>query len=124
MEYTTARHDSGVLEVSFRGRITFGQETERCREDIKAALSHGDRAFLFDLSAVEYVDSAGLGFLVSCLTSLRQAGAELRLSSPPARVKRVMHLTRLDTVFQIFPSPEAALAGFGRTPAGSGRTAT
>jgi anti-sigma B factor antagonist len=105
-------HASGTNLVSFHGRVTFGRETERCRQRLKELLEQGDRRFVFDLSDVEYVDSAGIGFLVTCLTTLGQAGAQLRLTSLPHRVKHVLSITRLNTVFEIFPSQEQALKNF------------
>jgi anti-sigma B factor antagonist len=113
MEFKIARHGSGVQVVSLHGRLTFEPHTDRCRDAVKAALAAGDRRFVFDLSGVDYADSAGLGFLVSCLVSIRQAGAELRLVSPPERVLHVLHITRLDTVFPIDTGQPQALAHFG-----------
>jgi anti-sigma B factor antagonist len=104
MEFAIDHHKPDIQVVSFRGRLTFGPETQRCREALRAALAGGERNFVFDLAGVEYADSAGLGFLVSCLTTLRQAGAELRLAAVPEKVAHVLHITRLDTVFRIFPS--------------------
>ena len=112
MEFRFTRHASGVQIVELRGRVTFGRHTERCREMLKAALADGERRFVFDLANVEYADSAGLGFLVSCLTSVRQAGAELRLVSPPERVIHVLNITRLNTVFHIDAGQQQALAHF------------
>ena len=110
--FTVVRHDSGAQVFTFHGRITFGLQTERCREHVKQLLSQGERRFVFDLSDVEYVDSAGIGFLVSCLTTLWRSDAKLRLASPPERVRYVLEITRLDTVFEICPTQEEALKGF------------
>jgi anti-sigma B factor antagonist len=107
--YQIENHPSGVQLVTFRGRVTFGRQTEQCRSYLKDLLAKGERRFCFDLSAVEYVDSAGIGFLVSCLTTLGQAGARLRLAAPPERVRYVLGITRLDTVFEIFDTAESAL---------------
>jgi len=108
--YTITKLPSGVVLVTFQGRVTFGRQTEQCRSTLKENLGAGDNRFVFDLGGVEYVDSAGIGFLVSCLTTLGQAGAKLRLAAPPERVRHVLQITRLDTVFAIFDKPEAALA--------------
>jgi anti-sigma B factor antagonist len=107
--YTIAKHTNGAQVVTFNGRVTFGRQTEQCRAAVKELILAGERKFVFDLSGVEYVDSAGIGFLVSCLTSLGQAGARLRLASPPERVRHVLGITRLDTVFEIVETRAAAL---------------
>ena len=110
--YNISKHNSGSQVISFQGRITFGRQTEQCRQTLKELLAQGERHFLFDLSGVEYVDSAGIGFLVSCLTTLGQAGAELRLAAPPERVRYVLRITRLHTVFTVCDTREQALASF------------
>ena len=111
--YTITRHqDAGPHLVTLHGKVTFGRETERCRQKIKELVEAGEKRFVFDLTEVDYVDSAGVGFLVSCLTSLGQAGAKLRLATLPDRVRHVLRITKLNTVFEIFASREEALRGF------------
>jgi len=110
--YTISGHPSGIQVVDFVGRVTFGRETEQCRQRLKDLMAQGEGRFVFDLEKVEYVDSAGIGFLVSCLSTLRQGGARLRLASAPERVRYVLGITRLDTVFEILPSLERALENF------------
>jgi anti-sigma B factor antagonist len=110
--YTISESSSGPQVIHFHGRVTFGRETERCRQALKDALSRGERRFIFDLSDVEYVDSAGIGFLVSCLISLNNEGAKLRLAGPPERVQYVLGITKLYSVFTICPSVAKAQEGF------------
>lgn len=110
--FTVSKHDSGAQVVSFQGRITFGRQTEQCRQILKELLAQGERRFVFDLAGVEYIDSAGIGFLVSCLTTLGQAGAKLRLASPAERVRYVLGITRLHTVFEVCETREQALTNF------------
>ena len=110
--FIITKDESGPNVVAFHGRISYGRETERCRQKIKELLEGGDRRFLFDLDEVQYVDSAGVGFLVSCLTTFQQAGAKLRLTRLPDKVRHVLKITRLHTVFQIFDSREQALKNF------------
>ena len=107
--FTTSKQDSGPQVIAFQGRVTFGRETERCRQVLKDLLGQSERRFVFDLSKVEYVDSAGIGFLVSCLITLGNEGAKLRLASPPERVQYVLKITKLNTVFHVFPSLDEAL---------------
>jgi len=106
--YTVSKLDPETQLVCFQGRITFGWETENCRQKMKDLLTQGTKGFIFDLEKVEYVDSAGIGFLVSCLITLRQGGARLKLASPPERIRHVLEITRLDTIFQVCESREEA----------------
>jgi anti-sigma B factor antagonist len=106
--FSSSKQDSTQV-LRFQGRVTFGRETERCRQVIKDLLAQGERRFVFDLERVEYVDSAGIGFLVSCLITLGNEGARLGLSAPPERVQYVLGITKLDTIFEVFPTLEQAL---------------
>ena len=110
--YTTSKDDSGAAVLRFQGRVTFGRETERCRQTLKDLMGQGLRKFIFDLSGVEYVDSAGIGFLVSCLITLGNEGAKLRLAGAPERVQYVLGITKLNTVFTMFPTLRQAAQGF------------
>lgn len=106
--FRTSQHESGAQLFHFHGRITFGRETEACRQTLKSLLSRGKRNIVFDLSDVEAVDSAGIGFLVSCLTTVRNEGGHLRLAQPQQRVDYVLGITKLYTVFEILPTVEQA----------------
>ena len=112
LRFTISKHNSGSHVVSLTGRVSFGRQTEQCRQEIKGLLAQGERKFVFDMAGVEYVDSAGIGFLVTVLTTLGQSGAKLRLASPPERVRYVLGITKLDTVFEIRNSREEALQNF------------
>ncbi len=100
--------------LEFRGRLTFGYENKQRYADLRRYLEQGERTFVFDLSRVADMDSAGIGFLVTCLTTVLRADGELRLAAPTDRVLYVLLTTRLDTVFPVFESVRAALAGQGR----------
>ncbi len=95
--------------LEFTGRLTFGAESERHYEELRAQIGKGARHFVFDLSRVPDVDSAGLGFLVACLTTILHADGSLSLAAPSDRVLYALLITRLDTVFSLFDSVEKAL---------------
>ena len=96
--------------LALTGRLTFGPENERSYEEMRRHIERGERRFIFDLSRVPDIDSAGVGFLVTCFTTVLRAGGELRLAAPGNRVFYVLLITRLDTVFPIYESVEAARA--------------
>ena len=97
-----------VLE--FRGKLTYGLESERRYEEMCAGLQGGSRFFLFDLREVSDIDSTGIGFLVTCLTTVLRAGGRLYLASPSDSVRHSLVITRLDRLFPAFDSVEAALS--------------
>jgi len=76
------------------------------------ALEAGDRKFLIDFSRTGYIDSSGLGVLVSLSKKIRDEGGDLRLAGLNEDLKTLFELTKLDTLFAITDSPEQALAAF------------
>src|SRR5262249_54442873 len=95
--------------VEFRGRLTFGAESERRYEEVCAMIREGTRHFIFDLSRVPDIDSAGIGFLVESLETILRVDGKLALVAPSNRVLYALLITRLDTVFSLFDTVEKAL---------------
>src|SRR5713226_5434525 len=98
--------------LEFRGRLTFGAESEERYEEVRALIRAGARHFIFDLSRVPDIDSAGIGFLVACLTTILRVSGNLALVAPSNRVLYSLLITRLDTVFPLFESVGDALRYF------------
>jgi anti-sigma B factor antagonist len=79
---------------------------------VQAALERGDRRLLIDFSGTGYIDSSGLGALVSISKRVRETGGELRLSGLNDDLRSLFELTKLDTLFAITETPEQALTSF------------
>ncbi len=93
----------------FRGKLTYGLESERRYEELCARLQQGSRCFLFDLREVPDIDSTGIGFLVTCLTTVARAGGRLCLAAPSSAVLHSLAITRLDRLFPAFEDVDTAL---------------
>jgi anti-sigma B factor antagonist len=103
----------GVTVVGCQGRIMFGEEANALREFLKQVLSETPRMIL-NLSGVTYIDSGGLGTLVGFYSSARGAGADIKLTGLGPRLKDVLQITKLATVFEVFDTEEEALTALGR----------
>jgi len=99
--------DVVILDLS--GRITMGEGTVILRDQIQKLLASGDRKFLLNLADVNYIDSSGLGELVTSFTTVRNQGAELKLLNLTHRVQDLLQITKLLTVFESFNSEAEAL---------------
>ncbi|HEY2382669.1 MAG TPA: STAS domain-containing protein [Terriglobia bacterium] len=99
--------DVVILDLS--GRITMGEGTLVLRGHIQKLLSAGDRKFLLNLADVNYIDSSGLGELVSSFTTVRNQGGLLKLLNLTTRVQDLLQITKLLTVFEVFNSEAEAL---------------
>lgn len=118
MDMTTSTRQAGdVTIVDITGRIALGQESAAVRNLIMDLLSQGHTKILLNMAGVDYVDSSGLGMLVSSMTSVRKAGGEIKLVNLSDKVDDLMEVTRLYTVFDIPDNEEAALKSFGRSTA-------
>ncbi len=96
-----------------------GDESLAFRDRIKGLIADGKNRLVVDLANVKFIDSFGLGALVSALRVVRSAGGDLKLACVPPSVESVLRLTRLTTVFEAFPSLEDALRAFqGAAPPG------
>jgi len=97
----TTREVSHVTVVDITGRITLGEETGQVRDAIRELIAAGKKKIIFNLANVDYIDSSGVGELVSSYTTVRNAGGDLKLLNLTKKVQDVLHVTKLYTVFDI-----------------------
>jgi anti-sigma B factor antagonist len=102
---------SGVTVVRVDGQLIVGNR-HQLKELIQTALDQGARRILVDFSETGYIDSSGLGALVSISKRVREVGGDLRLSGLNDDLRSLFELTKLDTLFTIADTPQQALAGF------------
>ena len=95
----TTRVVSDVIIVDVAGRLSFLDVT--LRERVNQWLEEGHRAFILNLANVQYVDSFGLGQLITILTSIRSKGGQLTLLQPTDHVRTLFQITKLNTIFKI-----------------------
>ena len=117
---TSTRHVGGVTIVDIRGRIVLGEESAALRELVCDLLSKGHKKLLFNLGDVTYIDSSGLGSLVSAFTSVRKQEGELKLLNLTNKVQDVMQITKLYTIFDIMNDEGAGVKSFGQSAAATG----
>jgi anti-sigma B factor antagonist len=111
MAFTTSKHPTGVLIVEVEGQLIVGNRQE-LKATIQQALDNGERKLLVDFAKTGYIDSSGLGALVSISKKVREQGGELRLSGLNEDLRSLFELTKLDTLFAIADDTAQALNGF------------
>jgi len=111
MAFTTRKHPGGVVVVEVDGQLIVGNRQE-LKQKVLDALEAGSRKFLIDFTKTGYIDSSGLGVLVSLSKKIRDEGGDLRLAGLNEDLKTLFELTKLDTLFAITDSAEQALAAF------------
>ena len=110
MSFAIRKHGDICL-VDVEGQLIVGNRQE-LKQKVLDELERGERKFLVDFSQTGYIDSSGLGVLVSLSKKIREAGGELRLANLNEDLKTLFELTKLDTLFQISGSRESALSSF------------
>ena len=107
-----SRDSDGVTVLDLNGPLVLGDATVGLREQIRGLLAKGATQILLNLKGVLYIDSCGIGELVSSFTSVRNKGGELKLLNLEKKVHGVLQLTKLHTVFEVYDSEAKAVQSF------------
>ena len=111
MGFSQTKDANGVTVVQVEGQLIVGNWQE-LKDLVQAVVEKGERRILIDFSRTGYIDSSGLGALVSISKRIREAGGELRLAGLNEDLRSLFELTKLDTLFSIAETPQQALSGF------------
>lgn len=104
----------GVCVLDIDGPITLGTEgSERLGEKVTSVVAAGEKNVLLNLAGVAYIDSAGLGELVNSYTTVKKNGGALKLVGVTKKLKDLLVITKLATVFDSFDTEAAALESYG-----------
>ncbi len=110
----STRQVDGVTIVDLSGRITLGEGSVVLRDTVKDLLGKGQKKILLNLGDVSYIDSSGIGELVSAFTSVRNQGGELKLLHLTKKVHDLLQITKLYTVFDVKDDEAGAIAAFAK----------
>ena len=102
--------DVTILDAA--GRITLGEGSSTLRDTIRDLTSKGSKKIMLNLGEISYIDSSGIGELVSSFTTVANAGGSLKLLNLTKRVQDLLQITKLFTVFEVFDDEAAALKSF------------
>lgn len=102
--------DATVVDVA--GRITLGEGSSALRDSLRDLVSKGHKKILLNLGEVSYIDSSGIGELVSGFTTVTNSGGQLKLLNLNKRVRDLLQITKLYTVFDVHDDEAAAIRSF------------
>ena len=108
----TTRQIGDVTVIDAAGRITLGEGSSTFRDSIKELTAKGHKKVLLNLGEVSYIDSSGIGELVSGFTTVSNAGGQLKLLKLTKRIQVLLQITKLYTIFEVFDDEAAGLASF------------
>ena len=108
----STRQVGDVSVVDVAGRITLGEGSSALRETLRDMVSKGQKKILLNLGDVSYIDSSGIGELVSGFTTVTNSGGQLKLLNLNKRVKDLLQITKLYTVFDVHEDEAYAIRAF------------
>jgi anti-sigma B factor antagonist len=108
----TSRQVGDVTVIDAAGRITLGEGASTFRDAIRSFAGKGEKKLLLNLADVSYIDSSGIGEMVSGFTTITNGGGQLKLVGLSKRVKDLLQITKLYTVFEAFDDEAEAVRSF------------
>ncbi len=108
------RQIGSVVVIEAVGRLTLTDGHSKLRDLIHVLTGYGTKKFILNLARVEFVDSYGIGELARSYSVIRQTGGAMKLADVNQKVADVLEISRLNTIFEIYPGEGAALEAFGR----------
>src|ERR1035438_8580820 len=108
------RQGDGVTILDLSGRITLGEGSVTLRDAVRDVLAKGSNKILLNLADVNYIDSSGIGELVSAYTTVKNQGGELKLLNLTKKVHDLLQITKLYTVFDIKDDETTAVTAFSK----------
>jgi len=114
MMKSSSRQVDGVTIVDLSGRITLGEGSVVLRDLVRDLIAKGQKKILLNLGDVTYIDSSGIGELVSAYTTVRNQAGDLKLLHLTKKVHDLLQITKLYTVFDVKDDEAAAVAAFGK----------
>jgi anti-sigma B factor antagonist len=108
----STRQVGDVTVVDVAGRITLGEGSSALRDLLRELVGKGQKKILLNLGEVSYIDSSGIGELVSGFTTVTNNGGEMKLLNLNKRVKDLLQITKLYTVFDVHDSEVTAIRSF------------
>jgi anti-sigma B factor antagonist len=108
----TSREVDGITVLDLSGKIMLGEGSVTIRDAVRDVLAKGSNKILLNLGDINYIDSSGIGELVSALTAVKNAGGSLKLLQLTKKVKDLLQITKLYTVFDIYDDEAEAIASY------------
>lgn len=105
----SSREQDGVTILEPKGKIMGGPDATSLREVVRDLVNEDKKKIVIDLAEVDWMNSTGLGILISCLTTLKNSGGELKLSNVTDKIKSLLTITKLVTVFDAYDSTDDAI---------------
>jgi len=109
----TQREVGNAVVLDLNGKLTGGPDAETFREVFKSLIDRDKKNIVVNLEKVSWINSTGLGILISGYTSVRRGGGDLVIMHASDRIESILYVTKLNLLFKSYESEESALSAFG-----------
>jgi anti-sigma B factor antagonist len=116
LEVTKHQIKPGVTSLHMKGSIHTGPDCRRLEHEVDELIREGQKRVIFDVSGLTHIDSAAIGSIIRCLTSLKRSHGDLRLAGATGMLEGSLKMTKLDRVISLFPTVSAASENFVVAP--------
>jgi anti-sigma B factor antagonist len=106
------KHEKGVTIISLKGEVIGGPDATELRRQLHSLIDEGKKKIVVDLEHVELMNSSGLGMLIGGLTTVRNAGGDLRLANASTKILSLFTVTKLSKVFTHFDNLKSAIESY------------
>jgi anti-sigma B factor antagonist len=106
------KHEKGVTIISLKGEVVGGPDATELRRQLQSFIEQGKKKIVVDLGQVELMNSSGLGMLIGGLTTVRNAGGDLKLANASPKILSLFTVTKLSKVFTHFDSLKSAIDSY------------
>ncbi|TKJ42391.1 anti-anti-sigma factor [candidate division LCP-89 bacterium B3_LCP] len=107
-----SRVTDGVLVLEVKGKVMGGPDAAAFQDVVKSEIGNGHKQFVFDLGGVDWMNSSGLGILIGGLTTIKNAGGQLKLANVTEKIQSLFMITKLVTIFDSHKTVEDALKAY------------
>jgi len=104
--------NSGIVVLEVMGSIMGGPDATQINDEVHKFMRQGKKNFVVNMAAIDLINSSGLGILISNLTNVKTNGGDMRLANASTKIKQILQITKLATVFKQYDSVDAAVKSF------------
>jgi anti-sigma B factor antagonist len=112
MRFAKKQIEPGIVVLEMTGRFLMGADCRQVDREIETQIVHNQKSFIFDLTGVDHMDSAAVGQIVKCYSSLKKSGGMLRLAGARGMVESALKMTQVHKVIEIYPTAHEAAKNF------------
>jgi anti-sigma B factor antagonist len=110
----SAKEVDAVVVISLNGSVMGGPDASALNDELHKLSAKKKKKVVLDLSGVQSMNSSGLGMLIGALTALKNAGGDLKIAAASDKIENLLVITRLATVFELYPTVKKAISSFGK----------